>query len=159
MVLVAAVDQLLKMAVLAELEPGIPLPVCGQWFRLLLLFNSGAAFSMGTGMTWLFTVVQICFVVVIPWAVRRIPRPLEVIGFALVAGGALGNLLDRLFRAPAFFVGHVVDFISVGGFAVFNVADACITIGVFVLMLSAVMEYCRARREESQEVSPREESK
>ena len=58
---------------------------------------------------------------------------------ALIAGGALGNVIDRLFRSPGFFFGHVVDYISVGSFAVFNIADACITVGVAVLLAAMLL--------------------
>ena len=74
----------------------------------------------------------------------RIRTLATAVSLALVAGGALGNLIDRLFRAPAFFVGHVVDFISVGSFAIFNVADSAITVGVALFVVSAFLD---ARRQ------------
>lgn len=147
-VAVAAVDQLSKIAVLATLEPGVAQPVFGDWFRFYLLFNSGAAFSFGTGMTWVFTVVQITYIAVIAWYSRRIHDCLSAISLALIAGGALGNLIDRLFRAPSFFVGHVVDFISVGSFAVFNLADSAITVGVGLFILAMLRVERRKERAE-----------
>lgn len=136
---VAAIDQATKALMLAWLEPGVPFPVIGDWFRFLLLFNPGAAFSMGENSTWLFTTIQLLFVVGIAVAARRIHDRGQALGLALIAGGALGNLIDRLFREPGFWFGHVVDFISVGSFAVFNVADAAISVGVAGMLLDLVL--------------------
>ena len=69
-------------------------------------------------------------------AAPRIKDRWEALGLAMIAGGALGNLIDRLLREPGFWFGHVVDYISVGGFAVFNIADASITVGVIVFVLA-----------------------
>ena len=135
---VAAVDQLVKQLMLGWLEPGVPHPVIGDWFRFYLLFNPGAAFSMGENLTWVFTAVQLLFVLGALWFAPRMTSRWEAFGLALVAGGALGNLCDRLFRDPGFWVGHVVDYISVGGFAVFNLADAAITVGVGVFILATL---------------------
>lgn len=71
---------------------------------------------------------------------RKVKDPWTAVGLAMVAGGAAGNLIDRLFRAPSFFLGHVVDFISVGNFAVFNIADASITCGVLVFIVGVLLE-------------------
>lgn len=135
MVAIAAIDQVVKQLMLSFLEPGQPVNVIGDWFRLFLLFNPGAAFSMGENSTWLFTTIQLAFVIGALIAAPRISSRWEAVGVALIAGGALGNLIDRLFRAPGFWCGHVVDYISVGRFAVFNIADASITIGVVVFVI------------------------
>lgn len=136
----AIVDQATKAIMMATLTPGVPHPVLGNWFRFYLLFNPGAAFSMGANSTWLFTTIQLCFVVGIAIISRKIQEKWQAIGLALIAGGALGNLIDRLFRAPGFYFGHVVDFISVGSFAVFNIADSCITIGVLCFIIGVMRE-------------------
>lgn len=135
----AVVDQLTKGIMLRALADG-PIYVIGDWFRFRLLFNPGAAFSIGENSTWLFTCIQLAFVVGILAFSRRVHSRWEAVGLALIAGGALGNLIDRLFREPGFFVGHVVDFISVGNFAVFNVADSAITCGVVVFMIAMLRE-------------------
>ena len=136
MLAVGAADQGIKQLMLNWLEPGVPQPVIGDWFRFYLLFNSGAAFSMGENLTWLFTAIQLAFVLGALWFGPRMTSKWEALGLALVAGGALGNLTDRLFRDPGFWFGHVVDYISVGGFAVFNLADAAITVGIAVFILA-----------------------
>ena len=126
----ALVDQAVKQVMLSILNEGEPLPVIGDWFRFTLLFNPGAAFSMGgEGSTWLFTTIQLVFVLGVAVAAPRITHSGQAVGLALIAGGALGNFADRIFRAPGFWFGHVVDYISVGSFAVFNIADAAITCG------------------------------
>ena len=148
MVAVAAVDQLIKQFMLGWLEPGVAQPVIGDWFRFYLLFNSGAAFSMGEDFTWVFTAIQLAFVVGALWFAPRMDNRWEALGLALVAGGALGNLCDRLFRDPGFWFGHVVDYISVGDFAVFNLADAAITVGVGVFLLATLATEVRGAGEE-----------
>lgn len=142
---VAAVDQVVKAIMLAWLEPGVPVPVIGDWFRFFLLFNPGAAFSMGANSTWLFTTIQLTFVVVIAVLAPKIRDRWQAVGLAMIAGGALGNLIDRLFRDPGFWFGHVVDYISVGGFAVFNIADASITCGVIVFVIAMLTEERREK--------------
>lgn len=139
MALIAVVDQAVKQLMLSWLEPGVPMPVIGDWFRFYLLFNSGAAFSMGESLTWLFTTIQLAFVAGALVVAPKLHGRWEVLGVALIAGGALGNVIDRLFRSPGFFFGHVVDYISVGSFAVFNIADACITVGVAVLLAAMLL--------------------
>lgn len=139
-VVIAAVDQAVKHTMLNWLEPGEPVSVIGDWFRFYLLFNPGAAFSMGENSTWVFTCIQLAFVIGISIYAPRVKHRWVGVGLAMVAGGALGNLLDRLFREPAFFIGHVVDYISVGSFAVFNIADAGITCGVVVFLIGMFLE-------------------
>lgn len=136
MVAVAALDQVVKQLAVCFLHPGQPVYLIGDWFRLYLLYNPGAAFSLGSGSTWLFTTIQLAFVVGSLIAAPRITDRWQALGLALIAGGALGNLGDRLFREPGFWFGHVVDYISVGNFAVFNIADASITVGVVVLVVA-----------------------
>lgn len=136
MVAVAAVDQVLKQIMVSVLSPGEPVYLIGDWFRLYLLFNPGAAFSMGQDSTWLFTTIQLVFVVGTLIAAPRITNRWEALGLALIAGGALGNLIDRLAREPGFWFGHVVDYISIGNFAVFNFADIAINVGVATFIIA-----------------------
>ena len=128
---VAAADQAVKHVMLNWLTEGVPQPVIVDWFRFVLLFNPGAAFSMGgEAFTWLFTTIQLVY----------ISSRWQAVGLALIAGGALGNFIDRITREPGFWFGHVVDFISVGNFAVFNLADAAITVGVGVFVAALLFD-------------------
>lgn len=149
MVAVAAADQLVKQWVLDNLEMGTAYPVIGDWFRFYLIFNPGAAFGMGEDSTWLFTTIQLVFSVGVLVASPFIRDRGVALGLALIGGGALGNLTDRLFREPGFWFGHVVDYISVGNFAVFNLADASISIGVVVFFIAMLLEDRRESRAQS----------
>ncbi len=102
---------------------------------LVVSRNSGAAFSFATGMTVVFTLIA---VLVIGYIIRILPRLRSgswALSLGLLLGGAVGNLIDRLTRAPGFAKGHVVDFISVPHFASFNVADSAITVGAGLALL------------------------
>src|SRR5699024_6396277 len=110
----------------------------GDWGRFLLVRNPGAAFSMATGMTWVLTVVALVVVIGIIRYGRRLTSMWWALGLGLVLGGALGNLVDRLFRAPGPLRGYVVDFLSFGGFPVFNLADSAITVGAVLLVVLTV---------------------
>jgi len=133
--LAVLVDQAVKWASTTHLVEGRPVRILGGLVYLSLLRNSGAAFSLGSAHTWIFPVITL---VVVGWILRLAVRLRSVpwaLALGLVLGGALGNLGDRLFRAPGPFQGHVVDMISVFApygqrFAVFNIADACLTVGV-----------------------------
>ncbi|WP_228824095.1 signal peptidase II [Nocardia blacklockiae] len=132
---VFALDLGTKVLVVAKMTPGEPISILGEVVRLTLVRNAGAAFSMATGMTWLLTLVAAAVVI----GVIRIGRSLRSLGWAvglgLVLGGAFGNLVDRVFRAPGPLQGHVVDFISVTKWwPVFNVADSGIVCGAILLV-------------------------
>ncbi len=99
--------------------------------------NSGAAFSLVSGFTWILSIVAVGVVVFIVIFAPRIRSLGWATMFGLVLGGALGNLTDRLFREPSFGQGHVVDFLQVWGFpAIFNVADIAVvsSMGLFILL-------------------------
>ncbi|WP_406273291.1 signal peptidase II [Nocardia sp. NBC_00881] len=131
-------DLLTKTVAVAKLTPGDPVPIIGDFARLSLVRNPGAAFSMATGMTWLLTLVAAAVVI----GVVRIGRTMRslwwAIGLGMVLGGALGNLVDRLFRAPGPLQGHVVDFVAIGWWPVFNVADSSIVCGAILLVVLTV---------------------
>jgi signal peptidase II len=134
---VYGIDQLAKYLIVTHLREGQEIAVLGPVLQLHYVTNSGAAFSLANGFTWIFSIVAVGVVAVIIWFSSRIRSLGWATMFGLVLGGALGNLNDRLFRPPGFGVGHVVDFISVGLFpAIFNVADIAITtaMGLFILL-------------------------
>jgi signal peptidase II len=130
-------DQLAKYLIVSHLEQGQLVPVLGQVLQLHYVTNSGAAFSLASGFTWILSILAVGVVAFIVWFSRRI-RSLEwALVFGLVLGGAAGNLTDRLFREPGFGTGHVVDFLQIYGFpAIFNIADAGIVaaMGLFIIL-------------------------
>ncbi|TQF05806.1 signal peptidase II [Kitasatospora acidiphila] len=126
-----------KLLVVAKLEGHSPIQVIGDVVTLQVIRNAGAAFGMGQTMTVVFTVIAAAVIVVIWRISRRLYSLPWAIALGLLLGGALGNLTDRIFRSPATFRGHVVDFISVQHFAVFNLADSAIVCGgILVVLLS-----------------------
>ena len=135
--LVLLADQTSKWAAVEQLAGRGRVDVIDGVLWLHLTRNAGAAFSMATGATWLLTVVALVVVV----AIIRISRKLGSRGWAvalgLLLGGALGNLGDRLFRAPSFFHGHVIDFLEFPHWPIFNLADSSIvTAAVLIALLS-----------------------
>lgn len=137
-VLVLALDVATKAVVVATMTDGQRIPVLGDTVSLYLIRNSGAAFSLATGMTWVLTLVAVAVVVGIARFARRLRSAGWAIALGLVLGGALGNLADRFFRGPGPLTGHVVDFVSVGWWPVFNAADSAICCGGALLVVLAL---------------------
>lgn len=138
---VLALDLATKIAVVAWIQPGKPVEIIGDIVTLRLVRNPGAAFSMATGMTWLLTIVAVCVVIGVIRIGRTLRSPWWALGLGLVLGGALGNLIDRFFRAPGPLQGHVVDFVSVGWWPVFNVADSSIVCGAVLLVVLSLFGF------------------
>ena len=124
-----------KVAVVAELSMRPPVRLLGGLLTLTLTRNPGAAFSIGTGATVLFTAVAAGVVVAIARSARRLRSMSWAIALGLLLGGALGNLGDRLFRAPGPLRGYVVDWIRLPHWPVFNLADSAIVVGGALLVL------------------------
>lgn len=142
--LALAADVLTKILIVANVEPGVPKRELGGAVYLLLIRNSGAAFSVGTSATILFSAIALIIVVVIVRVAPRLRSAGWAIALALVLGGALGNLADRLFRAPGWGRGHVVDWISVFAsdghvWPIFNLADSAIDCGGVLAALMALL--------------------
>ena len=135
---VLLVDQVTKWLAVRLLEGHPPVNVIGTWVQLEFLRNPGAAFSIGTGVTFVFTAIAIAVAIVIVRTSRRLGSLGWAIALGGLLGGAVGNLLDRIFRDPGFLRGHVVDFISVPHFAVFNVADSAIVCSAILMVLLSV---------------------
>ena len=131
-------DLATKITVVATLHDGQRVPVLGDGVALTLVRNPGAAFSLATGLTWVLTLVAVAVVVGIVRYARRLRSPGWAVALGLVLGGAVGNLMDRFFRGPGPFEGHVVDFVSIGWWPVFNVADSSICLGGAVLVVLAL---------------------
>ena len=134
---VYGVDQLSKFLIVANLSEGEQVTVLGPVLQFHFVKNSGAAFSLASGSTWIFSIVAAGVTVFILWYARRIRSVSWAVLFGMLLGGTTGNLTDRLFREPSFGLGHVVDFIQVWGFpAIFNVADSFIvaSMGLFIIL-------------------------
>ena len=138
---VLTLDLFTKVLAVRLLAPGQPVSIIGDTVTWTLVRNSGAAFSMATGYTWVLTLVASGVVVGIVWMGRRLVSPWWALGLGMILGGALGNLMDRFFRSPGPLRGHVVDFLSIGWWPVFNVADAAVVGGAILLVLLSVLGY------------------
>ena len=133
-------DQASKMWARAVLDASEPIPLIGQWLSLRLVHNSGAAFSFAAGKTWILTIFTVVIIGVLAVLARRVHRASTLLAIALLAGGAVGNLIDRLTAEPGFGVGHVTDFIAYGNWFVGNVADIWIVLGAPLLALALSRE-------------------
>ncbi len=129
-----ALDLGSKQWALAELADG-DIAVLGDWFTLHLTFNPGAAFSTGTGFTVVFTALAMVAVVVVLWLSRRIASTGWAVALGLLLGGVAGNLTDRIVREPETFRGHVVDFLMLPNWPVFNIADICINLAAGLIIV------------------------
>src|SRR3954447_3394046 len=138
-VAVLVVDVVTKVVVVATMkrESHPPVHVLGDVLQVVYTRNSGAAFSVGGGATILFSAVAVAVVVVIARAARRLASRPWAVTLGLLLGGALGNLVDRVLRAPGPFRGHVVDWIELPHWPVFNVADSAIVVGGWLAVLLA----------------------
>ncbi|MET7863059.1 signal peptidase II [Micromonospora taraxaci] len=138
-VLIAAVvlasDQATKYWAESALSDGQTISIVGDLLSLRLVYNPGAAFSIGSAYTWIFAVFAAAAVVAVTVVARRVTSRPWAVALGLVLGGATTHLLDRLFREPGFARGHVVDFIDYAGFFVGNVADIALVVGVAIVML------------------------
>ena len=138
-VAIVAIDQLTKAWAVAALADG-PVHIIGETVELELTRNSGGAFSRFQGMTPVLAIGAIIVTFVLARVLRRTTDSVLIVALTLVLGGALGNLMDRFFRAPGFLRGHVVDFVSVGWWPLFNVADSCVTIGGVLLIVRSLRQ-------------------
>lgn len=135
-------DLLAKHIAIANLDPERPIPLLGGLITLQLIRNPGAAFSMGESFTVVLTIVAISALIgVLGFVVPRIRHVGWAVAIGFLLAGISGNLFDRLFREPSPFHGHVVDFIQLPYFAIFNVADMFITAAaVLVVWLSMITQ-------------------
>ena len=131
-----ALDQLAKYLIVENLEVGQLIPLFGEVLQLHFVKNSGAAFSLASGFTWVLSIIAVGVIIFIIWFASRIRSIAWAVTFGLVLGGALGNVTDRLFREPGFGVGHVIDYIQIWGFpAIFNIADIAVVTGMGLFLL------------------------
>lgn len=135
---VLAADQFTKHLVLTDLTPEATVPVLGDFLQFRLVMNPGAAFSLGSGVTWLFTIaLAVVAVVIAVLAFTKVRSRLWVVVLGALLGGVSGNLTDRLTREPGFAIGHVVDFIYTPWMlpAIYNVADIFIVTSMISVAL------------------------
>ncbi|GEC74932.1 signal peptidase II [Microbacterium maritypicum] len=138
--LVLAADQFVKHLTIENLPYQEPVPVLGEFLQLYYVRNPGAAFSLGSEVTWIFTIALAVVTCVIVWKAFGLKSRLWAVVLGCLLGGVLGNLSDRLLREPGFPVGHVVDMISMPWMmpAIFNVADIFIVTGMISVALLVV---------------------
>ena len=126
-----------KVWALNALESGQPVQVVGDLFRLNLVFNPGAAFSLGTSATVYLSLFAMVAAVVVLVVARNLGDRLWAVGLGVLLGGILGNLTDRIFRDPGPLRGHVVDMFQLPNWPVFNVADMCINVAAVIIVIQA----------------------
>ncbi|MFI5832904.1 signal peptidase II [Micromonospora sp. NPDC051300] len=155
-----------KQLALSELPGREPVSVLGGAVYFTLTRNSGAAWSIGSDHTWVFPLITFAVIGWIGWMALRLRSLPWAVSLGLVLGGALGNLTDRIFRAPGHFVGHVVDMISLFGpygeyYPVFNLADSSLCCGVvlavFLELTGRQRDGSRARAEKAADDAPADE--
>lgn len=133
-----AVDQITKALAVAHLTPGEPRRVVGPLLRFDLTRNAGAAFSTGTSHTEWFAALAIAASCAVVWFAFKARTRLWAVALGILLAGILGNLIDRIVRAPGQFRGHVVDFLEFPHWPIFNMADVCITIAAVLIVLQAM---------------------
>ena len=135
---VVLLDQLTKTWAL-RVAADEPIELISGFLQIRVARNTGAAFSILTGWGPLIGIVAVGVVVLIFVVLRDAGHQIEAVGLGLILGGAVGNLLDRVFRGDGFFDGAVVDFVDFDFFPTFNVADAALNVGVALLLIAAFL--------------------
>jgi signal peptidase II len=143
-ILVLGLDILSKSVVAAHLGHHAPIRLLGGAVYLVEARNSGAAFSVGTGATVVLTVIAVAVIVVILRVASRLRSLGWAVALGLILGGALGNVVDRIFRSPGGGRGHVVDWISVFSsdghiWPIFNAADSAVVCGAITAAIVALV--------------------
>jgi signal peptidase II len=132
-------DQTTKVLAEAYLVSG-SIPIVGDLLRFTLAYNKGAAFSLGFGATWILTLISSVAIVALLIYGPRVKTMDWALIAGFVLGGAAGNWIDRMFRQPELFNGHVVDFIQIPfNFPIFNLADTFLVIGVSLAVLRTAL--------------------
>jgi signal peptidase II len=132
-----AVDQATKWLAVDRLTGKPDKELLGDLLVLHLTRNAGAAFSTGTRYTGVLSALAIVAVVVVLWLSRRVRNVGWAIAFGLLLAGIVGNLTDRVFRSPGVLRGHVVDFLMLPHWPIFNVADMCINVAAALILVQA----------------------
>jgi signal peptidase II len=135
--LLYVVDQGTKWLAVDRLADQVEKRLVGDLLVLHLTRNAGAAFSTGTGYTQLFTLLAIAAALTVVWLSFRVGSAWWAVAFGLLLAGICGNLTDRLVRSPGFLQGHVVDFLELPHWPIFNVADICIDVAAVMILVQA----------------------
>ena len=138
--LIWIIDYSTKVWALNNLSKVEPTRVIGSVLQLRLVFNPGAAFSFATNFTFIFTILAVLAVGVISYYSIKIAHLWWAAVLGLALGGILGNLTDRIFRDPSIFNGHVIDWIELPRWPVFNVADMAIVCAALLSVLLIAKE-------------------
>lgn len=131
------VDQVTKVLAVEKLADRSDVSLVGDLLQLHLTRNPGAAFSLGTNATPLLSVVAILAALTVVWFARRIGSVAWACALGFLLAGITGNLTDRLLRAPSVLHGHVVDFLQLPHWPIFNVADICINVAAALIVILA----------------------
>ena len=137
-VAIVIADQATKNWALNSLSDGRTIDLVWT-LRFNLVFNSGMAFSQGQGLGRLIGLLAIGVAVWLWSSLKKVSTNLSLVGTAMLIGGALGNVVDRLFRGEKWLAGSVIDFIDLQWFPVFNIADSAVTLGAALLITSSVI--------------------
>jgi len=138
--LIVAIDQLTKFWAEASLVGQGSIPVIGELLQFRLAYNNAAAFSLGVGATWVLTTISLVASIALIGLSPRIKTMTWALIGGMALGGAVGNLIDRAFKQPEFFNGHVVDFIQIPfNFPIFNLADTFLVVAVSLAILRTLM--------------------
>jgi signal peptidase II len=133
-----ATDLVTKTLAVARLTGRPPVHAVGDLLMFDLTRNPGAAFSTGTSYTVVLSFVAIVAACAVLWVSRRLGSAGWAVALGFLLAGVLGNLTDRVFRAPGFLHGHVVDFLQLPHWPVFNVADMCINVAAALIVIQAL---------------------
>lgn len=132
---VVILDRLTKIWAENSLTLGVSKPVIGELLQFHLVYNPGAAFSIFTNATWVFTFFSATVSIYILYKARDIKSKFWQIGAGGILGGAIGNLIDRFINDPGFPNGHVTDFLKLPNWPVFNIADSSVFVSAIFLVL------------------------
>ena len=133
--IVVLLDLVTKVWAVARLENQSDIKVLGEFLKFSFVRNPGAAFSFGTSATWVFTLIAIAVSIAILLISRNVTNKPWAIALGGLLGGAVGNLIDRIFRSPEVFQGHVVDFISVPNYPMFNISDSAVVLSAIAMVI------------------------
>jgi signal peptidase II len=131
------IDLVTKLIAVSQLSGRPDVDLVGELLVLHLTRNAGAAFSTGTEYTVALTCVAMVAVLVVIWLSRRVGSVGWAVALGLLLAGVCGNLTDRLFRSPGPMRGHVIDFVMLPHWPVFNVADMCINVAAVLILVQA----------------------